>query len=118
MKIFDTIENCACVGNRYCSDRSCRKKSYAALQHLVIKYRGDAEKAWDEWVYDEWRFNLGLGFRIKGKNWKHVTAEDIKENLVNDYCVWSKEWKLEIDWWRDMQNRPDIASELQSFYYL
>jgi hypothetical protein len=61
------------------------KTSFAALEDLVIMYKGDAEKAWDEWVYDEWRFNLPYGYKVKGRNWQHLTAEDVKESLEKNY---------------------------------
>lgn len=61
------------------------KTSFAALEDLVIRYKGDAEKAWDEWVYDKWRFNLPYGYKVNGRNWQHLTADDLKESLAENY---------------------------------
>lgn len=61
------------------------KTSFAALEELVAMYKGDAEKAWDEWVYDKWRFNLPYGYKVNGRNWQHLTAEDVKESLAKNY---------------------------------
>lgn len=92
-------------------DRMSVKHSYAELMELMKVHKGDAIKAWSEWEHEDWRHHLIFGIGALT-----ITKEELIEKLASEYRKRAAEIKREADWWRDKQNRPDVADRLLAYH--
>lgn len=94
------------------------KKSSHRLRDLVIYYGGDVDKAWNDWLHDDWQIN-GVSFGYKGERtpqaYKALYLESYKTELqkVNAENAWQEEHYP--NWIRN--NKYDVGQGIDGGFY-